>query len=106
MSAAGYSGTPLARKLGFKDGMRAVRDGTQLETNLQNGPLELGMAVQVAVDQVQGRPIPTVAMFIMPEITKQNVAHYYGQMFVDPKKFITDLPALVKFAIRQGMTSV
>lgn len=93
---------PVTGVDGIKDGMRAVRDGTQLETNLQDGPLELGMAMQVAIDQVQGRPVPAVAMFVMPQITKSNVGHYYEQMFVDPKKFITDLPALVKKNLVSG----
>ena len=93
---------PVSGVDGIKDGMRAVRDGNQLETNLQDGPLELGMATQVAIDQVQGRQIPAVAMFIMPEITKDNVAHYYKQMFIDPKQFITDLPALVKKNLTSG----
>ncbi len=87
---------PVTGVDGIKDGMRAVRDGTLLETNLQDGPLELGMATQVALDQVQGKPIPALAMFVMPQITKDNVSHYYGQMFVAPQKFITDLPGLVK----------
>ncbi len=93
---------PVTGVDGIKDGMRAVRDGTELETNLQDGPLELGMAMQVAIDAVQGKPIPAVAMFVMPEIVKDNVAHYYGQMFVDPKKFITDLPVLVKKNLASG----
>jgi ribose transport system substrate-binding protein len=93
---------PVTGVDGIKDGMRAVRDGNQLETNLQDGPLELGMATQVAINQAEGKPIPAVAMFVMPEITKQNVAHYFGQMFVDPDKFIADLPALVNKNLASG----
>lgn len=93
---------PVVGVDGIKDGMRAVRDGTLLETNLQDGPLELGMAMQVAVNAVQGKSYPAQAMFIMPEITKANVAHYYEQMFVAPKKFIADLPALVNKNLASG----
>ena len=93
---------PVVGVDGIKDGMRAVRDGTEIETNLQDGPLELGMAMQVAVDAAEGKPVPLLAMFIMPEITKQNVAHYYEQMFVEPKKFIAGLPALVNKNLASG----
>ena len=93
---------PVVGVDGIKDGMRAVRDGTELETNLQDGPLELGMATQVEIDAAQGKQFPKLAMFIMPEITKRNVGHYYQQMFVEPKKFIADLPALVKKNLASG----
>ena len=93
---------PVVGTDGIKDGMRAVRAGTELETNLQDALLELGMAMQVAIDQVQGRPVPKLAMFIMPQITKSNVAHYYDQMYVHPDKFTQDLPALIKKNLAAG----
>ena len=93
---------PVVGVDGIKDGMRAVRDGNEIETNLQDGPLELGMATQVAIDAVKGKPVPKEALLILPEITKSNVAHYYQQMFVAPKKFIDSLPALVKKNLASG----
>jgi len=93
---------PVVGVDGIKDGMRAVRDGTELETNLQDGPLELGMAMQVAVNKARGKPIPSEALFIMPQIVKSNVAHYYQQMFVAPHQFISDLPALVNKNLASG----
>ena len=93
---------PITGVDGIKDGMRAVRDGNELETNLQDGPLELGMATQVAIDHVRGQPIPKLAMFVMPEITKANVAHYYGQMFGAPAKFLDQLPDIIKHNLASG----
>ena len=93
---------PITGVDGIKDGMRAVRDGTLNETNLQDGPLELGMAVQVAIDHIQGKPIPAVAMFIMPEITKDNVGHYYDQLYVHPQKFLDGLPTLIRSNLQSG----
>ncbi len=87
---------------GIKDGMRAVRDGDENETNLQDGPLELGMAVQVAVDHIQGKPVPTLAMFIMPQITKANVAHYYDQLYAHPQKFLDGLTDQVRKNLADG----
>ena len=93
---------PITGVDGIKDGMRAVRDGTLLETNLQDGPLELGMATQVAIDDVQGKPIPKLAMMVMPEITKDNVAHYYDQMYGAPAKFLDQLPSIIKANMQSG----
>ncbi len=93
---------PVTGVDGIKDGMRAVRDGNENETNLQDGLLELGMAVQVAVDHIQGKPVPAVAMFVMPQITKQNVAHYYDQLYVHPQKFLDGLTAQVRKNLVSG----
>ncbi len=93
---------PITGVDGIKDGMRAVRDGTLNETNLQDGPLELGMAVQVAIDHIQGKQVPAVAMFIMPEITKANVGHYYDQLYVHPQKFLDSLPTLIRHNLQTG----
>ncbi|MCQ8241583.1 substrate-binding domain-containing protein [Rhizosaccharibacter radicis] len=93
---------PVSGVDGIKDGMRAVRDGNLLETNLQDGPLELGMAVQVAVNQVKGKPVPKEAMFVMPEITKDNVGHYYDQMYGDFSGFLKQLPALINKNLESG----
>ena len=93
---------PITSIDGIKDGMRAVRDDLDVETNLQDGPLELGMALQVAVDHIQGKPVPHLAMIVMPEITKANVDHYYDQLYVDPQKFIDGLPALIRSNLASG----
>ncbi len=93
---------PITGVDGIKDGMRAVRAGTLLETNLQDGPLELGMAVQVAIDHINGKPVPKVAMFIMPEITKQNVAHYYDQLYGNPAAFVKGLPDQIRKNLQSG----
>ena len=87
---------------GIKEGMRNVQSGAQLETNLQDAMLELGLAVQIAVDNLQGRPVPRSAMLIMPEVTKANVGHYYDQMFVNIERFKTDLPLLVRKNLAAG----
>ena len=71
------------------------------EKNL-DGPLELGMATQVAIDDVQGKPFPKLAMMVMPEITKSNVEHYYGQMYGSPAKFLEQLPSIIKANLQSG----
>lgn len=93
---------PVTGTDGIKDGMRAVRDGTELESNLQDGPLELGMAEQVAINHVQGKPVPATAMFIMPELTKSNIDHYYNQMYGNFNGFLKTLPALINANLASG----
>jgi ribose transport system substrate-binding protein len=103
MKEKGLAGKiPVTAVDGIKDGMRAVRDGTLLETNLQDGPLELGMGLQVAIDHINGKQVPNPAMFIMPEITKDNVAHYYDQLYGDHRKFLASLPELIKKNLASG----
>ena len=82
--------------------MSSVRDVLDVETNLQDGPLELGMALQVAVDHIQGKPVPHLAMIVMPEITKQNVGHYYNQLYADPQAFLDKLPGLIRDNLASG----
>lgn len=93
---------PITGVDGIKDGMRAVRDSTLRETNLQDGMLELGEAVQIAIDHVKGKQVPKLATMIMPEVTKDNVEHYYGQMFSEQDKFLQDLPSLIQKDIASG----
>ncbi|RYC30424.1 sugar ABC transporter substrate-binding protein [Lichenibacterium minor] len=93
---------PVAGVDAIKDGLRAIRSGDMIETNLQNGALELGMAVQVAVDHVQGKPVPKEAMLQMPGITKVDVDKFYDQLFDHSDKFIEGLPELIKRNMASG----
>jgi ribose transport system substrate-binding protein len=93
---------PVSGVDAIKDGLRAVRSGDMIQTNLQNGALELGMAVQVAVDHINGKPVPKEAMLQMPGITKASVDKYYDQLFTSADKFIEGLPELVKQNLASG----
>jgi len=87
---------------GIKDGLRAVKNGTMTETNLQDAAIELGMAVQVAVDHLQGKEVPQKALLKMLEVTPANVDHYYDQLYVHPDDFIKGLPDLVRKNLASG----
>ncbi len=92
---------PVSGVDAIKDGLRGIRSGDIVETNLQNGALELGMAVQVAVDHLNGKSVPKEVMLQMPGITKANVDKYYDQLFDNSDKFVAGLPEL----IRQNLVS-
>lgn len=87
---------------GIKDGMREVQGGTMVGTSLQNAALEMGEAVQVAVDYLQGRPYPKKAMLNMIPVDKENVTKYYDQLYTDPTGFLDRLPTLVKTNLKSG----
>ncbi len=93
---------PVSGVDAIKDGLRAIRSGDMIQTNLQNGALELGMAVQVAVDYLNGKTIPKEAMLQMPGITKANVDKFYDQLFDHADQFVAGLPGLIKQNIASG----
>ena len=93
---------PVSGVDAIKDGLRAVRSGDMIETNLQNGALELGMAVQVAIDHINGKEVPKEAMLQMPGITKANVEKFYDQLFTNSDKFVAGLPDLIKANLKSG----
>ncbi|MET1027057.1 MAG: substrate-binding domain-containing protein, partial [Dongiaceae bacterium] len=93
---------PVAGIDGIKDGMRTVKSGDLIATNLQDAAIELGEAVQVAVDHLNQKTYPQKALLNMPVVTKDNVQHYYDQLYVEPKQFLAGLPELVKANLASG----
>ncbi|WP_131194424.1 substrate-binding domain-containing protein [Lichenihabitans psoromatis] len=93
---------PVSGVDGIKDGLRALRSGDMVQTNLQNGALELGEAMQVAIDYLNGKKPPALMMLKMPGITKASVDKYYDQLFDHSDKFIEGLPELVKQNLASG----
>lgn len=87
---------------GIKSGLLAVQDGTLLMTNLQDAPLQLGMALQVAVNSLSGKSVPKQIFIHMPIVTKANVQHYWNQMYKDRAAFIAGIPALINANLASG----
>jgi Periplasmic binding protein domain len=80
----------------IKDGLREIKSGNLVATNLQNAAIELGMALQATVDLLDNRPVPQTALLNMPVIKKDKVDYYYDQLYVKPQDFLKTLPDLVK----------
>lgn len=80
---------------GIQSGLLAVQNGDQLVTNLQDAPLQLGMALQVAVNALNGQTVPKQIYINMPVVTKDNVSKYYAQMYTDRKAFLGNLVTLI-----------
>lgn len=81
---------------GIKAGLKNVETGKQLVTNLQDAPLQLGEALQVAVDAVGGQPVPKEIFIHMPVITKADAGRYLNQMYTQRASFLAKIPQLVK----------
>lgn len=96
MKQRGMNNIPIVGIDGIKAGLKNVKSGRQLMTNLQNAPLQLGEALQVAVDAVQGKSVPKTIFIHMPVVTKANAQHFLDQMYTNRKAFLANLPSLVK----------
>jgi len=86
----------------IKDGLREIKSGNLVATNLQNAAIELGMALQATVDLLDNRPVPQTALLNMPVIKKDKVDYYYDQLYVKPQDFLKTLPDLVKRNLASG----
>jgi Periplasmic binding protein domain len=86
----------------IKDGLREVKSGNMVATNLQNAAIELGMALQATVDLLDNKQVPQTALLNMPVIRKDKVDYYYSQLYVKPQDFLKTLPELIKKSMASG----
>ncbi len=93
---------PVVGVDGIEAGLKNVADGRQLVTNLQNAPLQLGMALQVAVNAVHGQSVPKKIMIHMPVVTHDNADKYMKQMYDNRQQFIDGLPDLIHKNLASG----
>lgn len=87
---------------GIKSGLLAVKSGEELMTNLQDAPLQLGMALQVAVNSLKGQDVPRHIYIHMPVVTQKNVDHYWNQMYKNRGQFLNHLPNLINANLKTG----
>ncbi|HET7313482.1 substrate-binding domain-containing protein [Salinisphaera sp.] len=93
---------PVVGVDGIKAGLKNVASGRQLMTNLQDAPLQLGMALQVAVNAVHGEAVPQKIMIDMPVVTEDNADKYLKQMYENRQQFLKNLPELIKKNLASG----
>lgn len=75
----------------IKDGLREVKSGNMVATNLQDAAIELGMALQVTLNLLDNKEVPKTAFLKMPVVIKENEPHYYDQLYANPDYFLTRL---------------
>lgn len=93
---------PVTGSDGIKAGLKNVASGKQLMTNLQDAPLQLGMALQVAVNAVNGKNVPKKIMIKLPVIHKADAKKVLNQMYTHRKKFLSNLPQLINHNLKTG----
>jgi ribose transport system substrate-binding protein len=101
-SANGMPPGPASGVDGNKNGLTSIQQGHMTETNLQNAALEFAEAMHVAVMSLRGQTVAPRYLMHMPKVTKENVDHYYNDIFADPDKFLATLPDLVQRNIQSG----
>ena len=94
---------PVVGTDGIKDGMRAVLvPAPNSRPTCRTPRWNSAWRCRWRSTRCRARQVPKLAMFIMPQITKDNVAHYYDQLYVSPEKFLDQLPALVVKNLASG----
>ncbi|WP_457807932.1 substrate-binding domain-containing protein [Kushneria sp. EE4] len=93
---------PIVGIDGIEAGLQNVDAGRQLMTNLQNAPLQLGMALQVAANAARGQEVPKEIFIEMPIVNEENASQYYQQMYENRSQFLADLPELIRRNLASG----
>lgn len=95
MQQRGINNIPIVGVDGIEAGLLNVKNGKQIMTNLQDAPLQLGEALQVAVNAVEGETVPKTILIDMPVVTKENAQGFMDQMYTNRDAFIANLPKLI-----------
>lgn len=69
---------------------------------LQNGTVELSAGLAVAAAIARGQKHNTEPIYIMPQITKDNVAAAYQHVVSDRAAFLKALPTMVAKNLKTG----
>jgi len=93
---------PVVGVDGIEDGLKAVKAGTFIGTNLQHGRVELGVGLAVAAKAAKGETVEKNYVYKMPQITPQNVDTYYANVVTGKDEFLKKLPDLITKNMASG----
>lgn len=93
---------PVTGVDGIEDGLDLIQKGQISATNLQNAPLELGLAIAVAVRQIRGEPYPKKALIDMPVVDSRNVDEIMRMLFTERERYLRELPKLIEENLETG----
>ena len=100
---AGRTDVPIVGIDGIEDGLNAVESGDFIGTMLQNGTVELAAGLAVAESIARGEELPdTDPVYIMPEITQENVDVAIENVVTNREEFLGELPGLVEANLESG----
>ncbi len=86
---------PIVGVDGIEDGLNAVKEGTFIGTNLQNGAVELPAGLAVAAKIARGEQTEHDYTYLMAEITKDNVDPAIEHVVTDRAQFLSGITELI-----------
>ena len=93
---------PVVGVDGIQDGLTAVKNGTFIGTNLQDGTVELATGLAVAAKIVRGEKVDKNPVYLMPEVTTANVDTFMKHVVTAKAAFLAQIPQLVAANLKTG----
>ena len=93
---------PIVGIDGIEDGLRAVKSGDFIGTNLQFGTVELATGLAVAAKIARGEQVDKNPVYLMPEVTSANVDTIMEHVITAKAAFLATLPKLVDANLKTG----
>ena len=101
-TARGQVKLPIVGVDGIEDGLKAVKNGDFIGTNLQHGTVELAAGLAVAAKIARGEKVDTKPVYLMPEVTTKNVDTYMEHVVTQKDAFLATLPQLIEKNLKTG----
>jgi ribose transport system substrate-binding protein len=93
---------PIVGVDGIEDGLKAVKNGDFIGTNLQHGTVELATGVAVAAKIARKEKVDKNPVYLMPKVTTKNVDQFMSHVVTDRDAFLKELPALIEKNLQSG----
>ena len=93
---------PIVGVDGIEDGLRAVKSGDFIGTNLQHGTVELAAGLAVAAKIARGEKVDKNPVYLMPQITSGNVDTIMEHVVTKNAEFLATLPELIEANLKSG----
>lgn len=93
---------PIVGVDGIEDGLKAVKNGDFIGTNLQHGTVELAAGLAVAAKIARGEEVNRNPVYQMPVVTPENVDTYMEHVVTKRDEFLATLPQLIEENLKTG----
>ena len=93
---------PIVGVDGIEDGLKAVKSGDFIGTNLQHGTVELAAGLAVAAKIARGEKVEKNPIYLMPEVTKGNVDTILEHVVTKNAQFLATVPQLIEANLKTG----
>ncbi len=93
---------PIVGVAGIEDGLNAVKSGDFIGTNLQHGTVELAAGLAVAAKIARGEQVNKNPVYLMPQVTPENVDTYTEHVVTKRDEFLAQLPELIEANLKTG----